>query len=343
MRPVWLIFALAAAVAAPLRAADAGAAPNPISGLWDASVGYGAIQVPFQFGIAQEASGVRGWFFNGEERIVSDGGRFESGHLVLEFPTYGRRIDAQLGADGTLSGSYGPPSAGSTLRVYPFTARRSAARADSHVQAPSISGLWILSAQGAGAGEKSWRFIVRQSGAAVHAAILRIDGDSGALTGSWRDGRFVLSHFDGARPLLLEVRPAPGSTLAVLLRNSDGSTAALTGYRSGAARARGVPDAADPATYTRVRDPDEPFRFSFPDLDGHLVSNTDQRFRGKVLVVDVAGSWCPNCHDEAPFLGELYKEARAREDVFKDIADVGIVIGQQNPRSPARRIPVVHR
>jgi thiol-disulfide isomerase/thioredoxin len=36
------------------------------------------------------------------------------------------------------------------------------------------------------------------------------------------------------------------------------------------------------------------------------VSSTDERFRGKVVIVGIGGSWCPNCHDEAPFLSELY-------------------------------------
>src|SRR5580698_3179257 len=116
-----LMVATAAAVAA---AASPSSNAKSIAGLWDATVGYGDIQVPFEFGIAQTANGVSGWFFNGDERITSDSGHFESGHLVLDFPSYGRRVDVQLGADGSLSGSYGPPAAGSTLRSYPFSARR---------------------------------------------------------------------------------------------------------------------------------------------------------------------------------------------------------------------------
>jgi thiol-disulfide isomerase/thioredoxin len=40
------------------------------------------------------------------------------------------------------------------------------------------------------------------------------------------------------------------------------------------------------------------------------VSNGDARFRGKVVIVAIGGSWCPNCHDETPFLVELYKKYR---------------------------------
>ena len=38
------------------------------------------------------------------------------------------------------------------------------------------------------------------------------------------------------------------------------------------------------------------------------MSNTDSEFHGKVVIVAVGGSWCPNCHDEAPFLESLYKQ-----------------------------------
>jgi thiol-disulfide isomerase/thioredoxin len=300
---------MAGAAAAVAAAANSSGNGKSIAGLWDATVGYGDILVPFEFGIAQTANAVSGWFFNGDERITSDSGHFESGHLVLDFPSYGRRVDVQLGADGSLSGSYGPPAAGSTLRSYPFSARHAQPEhGGSGVKAPSIEGLWIVPAKAGNVGEKSWRFIVQQKGAAIRAAILRVDGDTGALTGHWQDGKFVLSHFDGARPLLLEVSPAADHTLAMVLRNSNGVNAALTGYRASDAKARGVPDAADPSAHTSVRDPNEPFQFSFPDLAGHVVSNSDSRFSGKVLVVDVAGSWCPNCHDEAPFLQSLYRK-----------------------------------
>jgi peroxiredoxin len=45
---------------------------------------------------------------------------------------------------------------------------------------------------------------------------------------------------------------------------------------------------------------------------GHIVSNTDARFRNKVVIVAIGGSWCPNCHDEAPFLVELYRQYHSR-------------------------------
>ena len=82
----------------------------------------------------------------------------------------------------------------------------------------------------------------------------------------------------------------------------------LTAMRSAEARAKGLPAPDDPMRHTTMKDPGAPLQFSFPDLNGQVVSSSDARFRGKVILVAIGGSWCPNCHDEAPYLEELYKQ-----------------------------------
>jgi thiol-disulfide isomerase/thioredoxin len=274
-----------------------------IAGVWDATVTVNTLDVPFRFELSGSGADVKGWFFNGDERVASTTGRFESGSLVLTFNEYATTLDATL-TDGRLDGRYDRGGFGS----YPFHATRfvPAPVADAS-DVPSIAGLWNLQVKSS-KGEDAWRFIVRQSGSEVSAAILRVDGDTGTLTGRYRDGHFVLSHFSGARPALLDVTITPDGTLAV----SQNGTAALTGVRAGSATAQRLPQPSDPSRFTSVRDPFEPFRFSFPGLDGTVVANTDQRFAGKVVIVNISGSWCPNCHDEAPFLAELYHRYQQR-------------------------------
>ena len=135
-----------------------------------------------------------------------------------------------------------------------------------------------------------------------------MDGDTGALTGRYRDGKFALSHFSGARPSLLEVTPGAGGTLDILQNGKNKFTA----VRWEEARAKGLPTPDDPAKHTTVRDAAAIFQFRYPDLNGHIVANTDSRFKGKVVLVDISGSWCPNCHDETPFLMDLYRKYRSR-------------------------------
>jgi thiol-disulfide isomerase/thioredoxin len=104
----------------------------------------------------------------------------------------------------------------------------------------------------------------------------------------------------------------------VITPQSDGTLSVdergriLTAVRSDQARARGLDLPADLDKHTGVKDPTKPFNFSFPDLNGNIVSNTDERFQGKVVLINVTGSWCPNCHDEDAFLPAIYNKYHAR-------------------------------
>ena len=62
---------------------------------------------------------------------------------------------------------------------------------------------------------------------------------------------------------------------------------------------------------TRMKDPRKPFRFEGLTIDGDTVRYTDDRFRGKGLIIDIMGTWCHNCLDEVPLLQRLYDEFNA--------------------------------
>jgi len=272
-----------------------------LNGLWDATVQVNGREIPFRMELSNQGAIATGTFFNGDEKLSSTSGRFENGTLTLAFDYYAAKLEASL-KDGTLQGTYTRPKL-----PYPFRAKRFEPSPLTEADVPAIAGLWEVGVKSS-KGESAWQFIVRQSGPEVTAAILRVDGDTGTLAGTYRDGKFVLSHFSGARPLLLEVAPQKDGTLRVVQNGKD----ELTAVRSADARAKGLPQPTDPSRHTSMKDPTEPLRFSAPDLEGHVVSNTDPRFRNKVVIVAIGGSWCPNCHDEAPFLVELYRQYHSR-------------------------------
>lgn len=296
----------AAALLALASLACAQTSPQTIAGRWDATIQINGVATPFPLEISGSGANVTASFFNGNDRYPSTRGRFETGKLILTWDYYAATLEATL-KDGVLEGQY----AGTRRMKGPFAIRATRAAAATpaaaSVMVPSIDGLWEIPNK-SGKGEAAWRFVMqqgsRQSGANVSATILRVDGDTGTISGTFRNGKFVLSHFDGARAHLLEVTPASDGTLDIL---QDGKTK-LTAYRPAAARAKGLPEPTDPNLHTTMKDPSEPFRFSFPDLNGRVVSNADARFRAKVLVVEITGSWCPNCHDEAPYLAEMYRK-----------------------------------
>jgi hypothetical protein len=107
-----------------------------------------------------------------------------------------------------------------------------------------------------------------------------VDGDTGTLTGSYQDGKFVLSHFSGGRPALLVITPQSDGTLTVDLKGQH-HEGVITAVRPEQARAKGLAEPTDANQHTGVKDPTKPFTFSFPDLNGKIVSNTDERFRAR--------------------------------------------------------------
>lgn len=291
--------ALALALTGPVRAQTASPA-----GQWDGvvTVSNNTIEIPFKLEIVNANGVYRGYFFDGDVKVPSQPGTFENGTVDLRFDQYGARLVAALKGDA-LEGKYDRGTRGA---AYPFRATRAVAAKPSTEKVPNISGEWRIPTKSS-KGETAWRFIVRQNGAAVSASILRIDGDTGTLSGRYANGKFLISHFSGARPVKYEITVNPDGSLT-LLQNGQQS---LPAYKLTDARAKQATPTA-PTQFTRMKNPSEPFRFSYPDLNGKVVSNTDERFRNKVVLVSITGSWCPNCHDEAPFLTELYRTYHAR-------------------------------
>jgi thiol-disulfide isomerase/thioredoxin len=301
------LIGLAAVITLIASGVSAARAQN-LEGRWDAVVTVNGAAIPFRLDIAGKGGKATGTLFNGEQKQTTTATKWEGGTLTLEFGHYLTKI-VVTPKDGGLVGKVqlrGDQDAAGN----PLTAKRYVAKAPpSAANVPKIDGQWIIPYESR-KGEKAWRFIVGQKGAEVAASILRVDGDTGSLVGTWQDGKFVLSHFDGSRPLRLEITPAADGSLELVQAGGGPRQGKLTAYRAEVARAKGLPEPADFATHTTVRDPKEPFKFSFPDLDGKLVSNTDDRFKNKVVIAVVTGTWCPNCHDEAQYLVQLHRKYR---------------------------------
>ena len=231
--------AMITALAFVAAAAPAGA--QSLAGLWDATVvvsagqDKGTIEVPFRFEISGTGADVKGSFFNGDDKVTSTIGTLENGTLVAQL----RRVRHEARRDVEGRPARRAVFARDARRALPVPARRFAPVAGGDAKIPSIAGLWNVQVGKSSKGEAAWQLIVRQSGAEVSAAILRIDGDTGTLTGTFRDGKFVLSHFSGARPLRLELTPDADGTLSVV-QNKDNPLTAIArraGEGQGAAAA----------------------------------------------------------------------------------------------------------
>jgi thiol-disulfide isomerase/thioredoxin len=119
-----------------------------------------------------------------------------------------------------------------------------------------------------------------------------------------------MSRFDGIHVTRFWGELLADGTIKGDLASGSSYRVALTGVRREVAEKSGeLP--ADPFEMTTVKDPNEPFRFAALDpATGKTVSSSDPAFAGKVVIVDISGTWCPNCHDAAPVLQDLYSRYR---------------------------------
>jgi thiol-disulfide isomerase/thioredoxin len=357
--------AMLAVFGASIALAQSTSTAQEIDGRWDASLVSQGQVIPFRLDITGSGPTLKGTLYDGSR--PNDGtssARFEDNKLTLRLDQYETIIEAAL-QDGKLTGSViltgklfakspNPKSADANastseverLRKIEFAGNPYANlvfQAVRHVDTveaapadvPQIEGSWIIPLSTPSAkGENAFRFIVKQEGAYVEASILRVDGDTGAFSGTYKNGKWVLSHYDGGRPGVIEVSLAKDGSLEIIQDRGiakkkpaaqDGSKPAassdvasvsasgryaekLNAYREEVARSKGLAEPDNYQTHTGVRDPDEVFKFNFPDDSGRLISNEDPRFKGKVVIAMITGTWCPNCHDEAQYLVQLYKK-----------------------------------
>jgi thiol-disulfide isomerase/thioredoxin len=69
----------------------------------------------------------------------------------------------------------------------------------------------------------------------------------------------------------------------------------------------------DADTLTYLKKGESHLNFKFPSIvEGGSVSPTGPKYKGKVVVIQVLGSWCPNCMDETGFLAPWYAKNKAR-------------------------------
>jgi thiol-disulfide isomerase/thioredoxin len=60
--------------------------------------------------------------------------------------------------------------------------------------------------------------------------------------------------------------------------------------------------------------------FTFPDTYGNQISLSDNQFKNKVIVVQIMGTWCPNCLDESKYYSEFYNSNAEKDIEFVALA-----------------------
>jgi len=207
-----------AGLAALLAGGASALAADKVTGRWDAQLVRGDTVIPFRLDISGAGPALKGTLYDGFRPYEdTTSATFKDGKLVLNIEHYLTTITAQLD-HGKLVGNVVAQNR-ENRADYDFVAVRHVEPAKPPTNVPAIAGSWEIPLDAPSSkGEKAFRFVVEQKGAEVAASILRIDGDTGAFSGTFKDGKWVLSHYDGSRPGVIEVAPGKDGTLEIQQR-----------------------------------------------------------------------------------------------------------------------------
>jgi thiol-disulfide isomerase/thioredoxin len=266
-------------------------------------------ELPFGLELRREGAATVAYLLNAQERLRCSDVSIKGSHVEIQMQGFLNRIIADA-SDGSLKGELERIRPGAELQHIPLSAHlgdRYRFFPAPTAKNATVAGRWAVVFVDAGDGSKEKGVgEFAQSGDHVTGTFLAETGDHRYLEGQVRGDELFLSVFDGSHVFLYHAK----LTSAGILQGDWWS--GLTGHESWT----GIRDehAALPDAYalTHMKDPGKPFAITFPDQTGKSTSLDDPRFRGKVLIVTLAGSWCPNCHDEAAFLEPFYREYRAK-------------------------------
>lgn len=288
-------------------------APAPLVlevGYWQAFITLPGGDVEAGIEISRDGELFRASLINGQERVRIDNVIFADGELTLGFPAFNSEVKATL-TDGRLTGSLTLVKRYGETQTMPFYAVHGSESRQETGAAPSadLSGRWAVTFHGESPEDDDDTYIgeFAQRGSRLFGTFLHPNGDYRFLAGHVRGKDFHMSTFDGSHVFFFSGTVGQDGRISLAdFWSGTGWHQQWSGVRNENAR---LPDAF---SRTFLKPGYERFEFEFPNEDGVLVSIDDEKYRDKVLIVTIAGTWCPNCNDEARFLAPFHKKYRNR-------------------------------
>jgi peroxiredoxin len=230
------------------------------------------------------------------------------GELTAIFPGYENSLRATMHRD-RIEGSVTLIKAGGKEQVIPFTAKLGETYRfyrDAASDNADVGGTWEATFTDDEGKTSRAILLLKQQHDHVTGTVMTPTGDHRFLEGQVHGDELQLSTFAGGLAYLYRLKVDAQGGLEGEYWQGLASHEKVAAHRNDAATLDGA------GKQTTMLDTTQPLNFTFPDVDGKPVSLSDARFRGKVVLVTLGGTWCPNCHDEAKFLGPLYREYRDR-------------------------------
>ena len=302
------------------------------TGLWRATL---AVQDQEELPFIFEANGDGTiTIFNAEERIEVDEILINGDSIRIQTPVFEGYFSGRFRESGNqITGSFIKPSLD---RIVPFTMNygvkerftSAAETLSEHESKANIDGSWeTVFSPNVPADRYIAKGTFKSDGDIVTGTFRTTTGDYRYLEGKLDGDELRLSTFDGAHAFLF-IATVTDSTMQGQFYSGNHFKEAFTAIKNNDYE---LPDAKG---LTYLKEGYDRFDFSFNDTEGKLVSLQDEQFKDKVVLVQILGSWCPNCLEESIFyrdylasnpneeleiIGLAFEYAKTEETAIKSI------------------------
>lgn len=286
---------------------------EPALGPWRGYLASPGGELPFTFDIESKKYYLKATIFNGAEmaRITSVTVTPEN-RTMFAMHHYDAVLVGDLNpARDEMKGFWKKRTRGDKWSTLPFFAKAG----ETHRFAPpegstaksegkKIAGRWSL--QFASETNPSVAIFSADQEGNVTGTILNSGGDFRFLDGDFIDNRLRLSTFDGAMALLVDARLQDDGTLAGDFWSGD------TWHDTWKAQRDEKAKLIDPTSVTRVVSDPVLSELIFFDLEKQRRALDEKEFQGRARIIEIMGTWCPNCYDSAALLMDLHRKYKDR-------------------------------
>jgi thiol-disulfide isomerase/thioredoxin len=265
----------------------------------------GKSTMPFLFSVEKNKDGkTLITIMNAEERISVNEISYRNDSVFINLPVFKDEIKAFIKSSNEISGEYYHVGSRSKYSM-PFTAVAGAKERFENVKpssASNISGKWELTGDPGDSTEYKMIGEFVQKGSIVTGSVLTTSGDYRYLDGVVSGDELLLSTLDGTHTLLFRADIKDNKLENGVLIGGPTWNDKWIGIKNENAK---LPDAG---SITKLKGDGKNIDFTFSDLSGKRVSLSDEKYKGRPVIVQLMGSWCPNCMDETKLFNELYEK-----------------------------------
>lgn len=284
---------------------------EPKQGIWRGEFTVGESVIPFNFEYnAKNVEKPILTLLNGTRRDDFKVTRVGSDSIFVKMNTYDAALVGKVHADGKITGEYRSLVPGFRGNYLPFIAEygktyRFVEPSKAVAANQNVSGRWALELFSKTKAPNSVA-LLKQDGYKVTGVIMTTVGDTRELEGVVQGDEFLISHFSGPNPILYKGKISPDGKLEGSLEMGIYSNLKFSGQKDDKF------ELPDPYKLTFLKEGYTKLDFTLPDLNGKEVSLSDDKYKGKVVIVEIIGTWCPNCTDQTAFLAPWFRQNKQR-------------------------------